>query len=263
MTNHQRLLRYLKHQLVARNSKGFGIHSPYIFHLVTEIIHDFIPFYCYGSIEKERQNLLSNNTLIEVNDFGSGSHINKQTQKKVCDIAKHSLKPKKQAQLLFRLVNHFQSKNILEIGSSLGITTSYLASVSSKSKLITLEGCPETSKIAQHTFSNLQLKNITLNTGNFNNTLIPALHKFKKVDFVFFDGNHKKNATLEYFNTCLPFIHNNTVFIFDDIHLSEEMEEAWNEIKIYENVKVTLDLFHLGIVFFKKEFTKQHYNIKF
>jgi predicted O-methyltransferase YrrM len=263
MGNFKQALSYFNHQLTARNSKGFGIHSPYIFHLVTRIVHDFTPFYCYSDIEKERERLLQNHQTIKVTDFGSGSKALPHTEKKISDIAKHSLKPKTQAQLLFRLLNHFESKSILELGTSLGITTSYLASVSSKSKLITLEGCPEICKQAQQTFSNLNLKNIELITGNINNTLNEALKKLSTLDFVFFDGNHQKDATLNYFQTCLPFKHNNTVFVFDDIHKSDEMTKAWEQIKMHNEVKVTLDLFYLGIVFFKHEFTKQHFNIKF
>lgn len=255
--------KYLKHWTFARNSKGFGIHSPYIFHLVTQIINDSVPFYCFADIEKERRSHLHNHQSITVTDFGAGSKVLKNKKKRIAQIARHSLKPKRQAQLLFKLINHFDSQHILELGSSLGITTSYMASVSSQSKIITLEGCPNLSKIAQQSFTNLKLSNIEIITGNFSTTLNHALTKLKTIDFIFFDGNHAKAATLDYFASCLPFKHNGTVFVFDDIHLSQDMEGAWNEIKNNTEVKVTLDLFHLGIVFFKKEFTKQHFNIRF
>jgi len=257
------LLKYLLHWFKSHNSKGFGIHSPFIFHLVTEIIHDFTPFYCYSSIEKERKKLLTNQNSINVTDYGSGSLVLKNPEKKISGIAKYSLKSQKHAQLLFRLVNHFESKHILELGTSFGITTSYLASVSSRSTVISLEGCPEISKIANSVFNNLDIKNIEIITGNINETLTPALGKLKSIDFVFFDGNHQKQATLNYFNTCLPFAHNNSVFVIDDIHLNKEMEQAWAEIKDIKEVMVTIDLFHLGIVLFKKEFTRQHFKVKF
>jgi len=263
MSNIKQALSYFKHQLTARNSKGFGIHSPYIFHLVTEIIHDFNPFYCYSDIEKVREQLLNNHEYIKVTDLGSGSKVLRNSEKKISDIAKYSLKSKRQAQLLFRLINYFGSQHILELGTSLGITTSYLASVSSKSKVITLEGCPEISKLAQQTFASLNLRNIKLISGNFDETLPEALLQLTTLDVVFFDGNHQKEATLKYFQTCLPFKHNNTVIVFDDIHYSNEMNEAWEQIKTHNEVMVTLDLFHIGIVFFKKEFTKQHFNIQF
>lgn len=263
MNNFNRALKYCKHQLTSRKSKGFGIHSPFIFNLVTNIIHDYTPYYCYKNIENERKKLLANKKTITITDLGSGSKANKSTQRTIANIAKYSLKPKKQSQLLFRLLNHFGSQNILEIGTSFGITTSYLASISSNSKVVTLEGCPETQNIASCIFKNLNLNNIETYTGNFDATLPKALDQFTKLDFVFFDGNHREEATLSYFELCLEKIHNNTVFIFDDIHLNPEMENAWNTIRANAKVTSSLDLFHLGIIFFKKEFTKQHYKICF
>ncbi len=255
--------KYLWHWFNSHNSKGFGIHSPSVFYLVTKVINNFAPYNCFRIIENERAKLCKNQQTINVEDYGTGSKILNDGKKKIAQIAKYSLKPKKQAQLIFRLANYFGSQQILELGTSLGITTSYLASVSTKTKVITLEGCPEISKIAQQTFNNLDLKNIKLITGEFSKTLNSALAELKKVDFVFFDGNHKQEATLNYFKTCLPHIHNNTVFIFDDIHYTNDMEEAWAAIKADNMVKVTIDMFHMGIVFFKKELTKQHFNIRF
>lgn len=257
------VLKYIKHYLTSRGRKGYGIHSPSIFKLVTGVIHDFTPFYCYSKIEAERTKLLINHSIIEITELGAGSKIHKGNKRKISSIAKYSLKPQKQAQLLFRLINHYNYKNILEVGSSLGITTSYLASVNSKAKVYTLEGCNEQLNIAKGVFKNLELNNITPIHGNFKDTLNKALNEFEQLDFVFFDGNHTKEATLNYFEQCLPLAHNETMFVFDDIHLNPEMEEFWNKLKQYHEVKVTLDLFHLGIVFFRKELTKENFNIRF
>lgn len=263
MSKYKLVLKYINHTFHSHNSKGFGIHSPFIFHLVTQIIHDYTPFYCYEDIEKQRMKLLANPNKISVTDYGSGSKTLPDSLKMISEISKNSLKPKKHAQLLFRMINHLSCKHILELGTSLGVTASYLASVSGKSKVITLEGCPEISKMARETFNNLNLKNIELITGNFDDTLIGAIEKLNTLDFVFFDGNHRKDPTLSYFNSCLQHIHNDTVFVFDDIHSKEEMEEVWTEIKSNTQVTVTLDLFYMGIVFFRKEFTPQHFKIKF
>jgi predicted O-methyltransferase YrrM len=182
--------------------------------------------------------------------------------KKISDIAKYSLKPKKQARLLASVIEYFEVKNVLELGTSLGITTSYFALSKNKPKVITLEGCPEISNIAKNTFDNLNIKNIELITGEFGNTLHEALNLLKKVDFVFFDGNHNYKSTLQYYKQCLNFKHNNTIFVFDDIHLTDNMEKAWNEIKSDNNVTVTIDMFFFGIVFFKKELYKQNFLIR-
>ncbi len=259
----QIIFKYLLHYLKGRGRKGYGIHSPTIFHLVTAIIHDFTPFYCFKDIEVQRENLLNNQTTIEINDLGTGSRKHKTNHRTIASIAKCSLKPKKQAQLLFRLVNYFKPINILEIGTSLGITSSYLASVNSKANIITLEGCPEQLKIANSVFYSLNIKNIESICGNFASTLPMALYKTKSLDFVFFDGNHSQKATQEYFELCLPYAHSKTIFIFDDIHLNSEMEAFWIKLIKRKEISVTLDLFHFGIVFFKKELAKEDYKVRF
>ncbi len=259
----QIIFKYLFHYLKGRGRKGYGIHSPYIFHLVTAIINDFTPFYSFKDIEAQRENLLNNQATIKINDLGTGSRLHKTDERTIASIAKHSLKPKKQAQLLFRLVNYLKPVNILEIGTSLGITSSYLASVNSKAKITTLEGCKEQLNIAKSVFSSLNIKNIESICGEFSNTLPIVLKNIKNLDFVFFDGNHSREATQAYFELCLPYTHNETIFIFDDIHLNNEMEAFWIELIERKDISVSLDLFHMGIVFFKKELTKENLILRF
>lgn len=262
MTSYKIILKYIRHWFKSYHPKGSGIHSPFIFNLVTQVIRKKRHTDFFKTIENERKKLLKDKRIITVQDYGAGSQILKNPEKKVSDIAKHSLKPKKQAQLLFRLINHMNSQHILELGTSLGITTSYMASALSKPGVITLEGCPQISNIAKTTFSNLKLNNIELITGEFDTIIKGVLNRIKEVDFVFFDGNHKGEATLNYFLTCLPYIGNNTIFVFDDIHMSEDMEQAWKQIKANKTVKVTIDIFYMGIVLFKKELSKQDFNVR-
>ncbi|MGE4287092.1 MAG: O-methyltransferase [Salinivirgaceae bacterium] len=259
----QLVLAYIKFWFTARNRKGFGIHSPFVFKLVTQVIHDYTPFYCYAEIEKERNSLLNNHSFIPVNDLGTGKTKYKWNRRKISKIAKYSLKPARQAQLLFRLVNYFGYRNLLELGTSLGITSSYLAKTDSRTKLITLEGCANTAGLAHETFKKLHINNAELWVGEFGQTLPQALGKLDKLDFVFFDGNHTQSATLEYFERCLKKTHNETLFVFDDIYLNSEMEVAWQTIKKHPQVRVTLNLFHLGLVFFRKELSRQHFKLRF
>ncbi|MFA6404012.1 MAG: class I SAM-dependent methyltransferase [Salinivirgaceae bacterium] len=257
------VVNYLKFYFAAQGSKGFGIHSPFVFNLVTQVIGKNKKLDCFRDIEKQRSKLLQNQQIIDVTDLGSGSTLFHSNQRKIKDIAAHSLKSSRQVRLLFRLVNHFQSKNIIEMGTSLGITTSYLAKANPLSKVITLEGCPEVSKIAINTFESLNINNIELINGEFNQTLPLVLDSLDTVDFVFFDGNHRADPTLAYFNLCLQKKHNDTLFVFDDINHNPEMESAWEQIKLHPETKVTIDLFWLGLVFFKKELTEQHYMVRF
>ena len=182
------------------------------------------------------------------------------------EIAERSAKNKKYCKLLFRLAYYFKPTTVLELGTSLGISTAYLASANPNSKVITIEGCPNTAQEAKKNFESLGLANIESLIGNFEDVLTTNIERLTsngKLDFAFFDGNHKREHTLKYFTQCLESTHNNSVFIFDDIHWSDEMEEAWEEIKSHPKVSVTIDLFFLGLVFFRKEQAKENFIIRY
>lgn len=256
--------KYFSYYLKASNGRGHGTHSPFVFDFITNVMNDDRDFYAYTVVEKKRNDLLKDERSIQVNDFGAGSTVLAMNTRKVADIARSSLKPKKYAQLLFRMVNYYEPQTILEIGTSLGITTAYLAMAGKKAKVVTMEGSDAIAQMARHNFHQLGLDNIELTEGNFDETLNEVLHHNAHFDFVFIDGNHRMEPTLRYFEQLLPVIHNHTLLIFDDIHWSEEMEQAWEEIKKHPQVTCTIDLFFIGIVLLRKEFKeKQHFVIRF
>ena len=257
MKNLKFILSYIRYYLTAKNENN--IQSPFVFDLFANIIKDTNPFYIFKDIEAIRTELLQSNKKIEVRDYGTGY----SGFRKVKDIAKNSVQSPKYAQLLFRLLNRFHPKTLLELGTSLGISALYQAAVSKNCRLITLEGCPQTAEIAKQNFKKLNMDNIELVTGNFDDTLPETLKQINNLDYVFFDGNHRKEPTISYFQQCLPLINNNTFFVFDDIHRSYDMELAWETIKKHTQVTVTLDLFFTGLVFFRKELRKQHFIIWF
>jgi len=240
-----------------------GVHSPFVFDLLLNVIYNKVKFYNYLKIEELRLKLLVSNQEVSITDMGAGSVKGLKKSRKVKEIAQNSAKSAKYAQLLFRIVNHFQPKTILELGTSLGISTSYLASVNSESNIFTIEGSEEIAEIAKNNFQELELTNIRSISGNFDSELPLLLERIETLDFVFFDGNHRKEPTLNYFEQCLKKATEKSVFVFDDIYWSKEMTEAWEEIKKNERVSVTIDLFFIGIVFFRKEQAKQHFVIKF
>ena len=256
------------------NAKGkHRIHSPFVYDLLTNVIENNGEYYAFQKLERLRQRLLNNHSEIEIKDFGAraglpilisdSSLINNSRKRKISDIAGHSLQPEKYAKLLFRLVNHFQPKNVLELGTSLGLTTLYQAIPIPYSQFITLEGCPKTSDIAQENFNNFKQENITIIIGNFDKTLAQALKIMPQLDYVFFDGNHRYEPTIRYCNQCIEHIHEDTIFILDDIHWSKEMEQAWEEIKKDSRVTITIDLFKIGIVFFRKGQAKQDFMLRY
>ncbi|MBJ6110207.1 class I SAM-dependent methyltransferase [Hymenobacter sp. BT523] len=252
------LLAYLRFWL--RSGNAHGLHSPFVFGLYTSVVRHTGSYKAYAAVEARRQQLLGSPASISVTDFGAGSHTGAGRQRRVADIARTAAKPRPLAQLLFRLVNYFRPATILELGTSLGLTTAYLASADSRSRVVTFEGCPNVAAVARETFAELQLRNIDVIEGNIDHTLASALAALNRpVDFAFFDGNHRYEPTLRYFEQCLAHRTENSVFVFDDIHWSAEMERAWEAIKAHPEVMLTVDLFYIGLVFFRKNQPKQHF----
>jgi predicted O-methyltransferase YrrM len=256
--------KYLNYYVTASSGKGHGVHSPFVFDLINKVLKDKKQYDCYSVIEKQRQQLLQNEEAIEVEDFGAGSSVMKSNKRIIKQIASSSLKPKKFAQLLFRIVQYYKPATILELGTSLGITTAYLAKGNEKATVYTCEGSSAIAAVAKNNFDTLQIKNIRLTEGDFAKKLPPLLNEIGTIDFAFVDGNHRKEPTIDYFQQLLNSSTFSTILIFDDIHWSEEMEAAWEQIKNHSFVTLTIDLFFIGLVFINPDFkVKQHFVIRF
>ncbi len=213
-------------------------------------------------IESIRKNLLHSTDKIIVTDLGTGAR-KKVESRRVSRIARAALHRPKNARLLYRIATYFNAKKIVELGTSFGLTTMYLASVDKNAEVVTVEGCPNISDIARAHFEKAGIKNIQLINNDIEKAADTIREIFDVTDLVFFDGNHEMNATLKYFEIFLNFKHDNTVFVFDDIHWSEGMEQAWGKIQKHPDVTVTIDLFQFGLVFFRKELSKEDFLIRF
>lgn len=249
------------------NSKNeHGVHSPFVFNLLTKCFYDKRSKPEYSILKNYRKSLLENKSFIEVTDFGAGSKVFKSNRRQISKIAKTAGISPRRAELLFRVTNYFQPKNVLEIGTSLGLATSALALGNPKAKIITLEGCPETANQCQLQFQKFNFNNVDSVITEFENYLQDIKLRLKteteNFDLIYFDGNHSKKATLAYFDLLLTTITNDSVWIFDDIHWSPEMEEAWEAIKNHPKVTVTIDTFQWGFVFFRYEQEKEHFVIR-
>ena len=260
----QLLAKYLGYRFTASNGKGHGMHSPFIFEFITKVLNDKTVYLEYEKVELQRNRLLNDNTVLEVEDFGAGSVIDKKNKRTISSIAKNAAKPKKFGQLLFRMVKYYQPPIILELGTSLGITTSYLSLAKPGARVVTMEGSKEIAEVAKRNFSNLETRNIEISEGNFDDTLSSVISQLSSVDLVFVDGNHRKEPTIRYYQQLLAKTNNDSILVFDDIHWSSEMEGAWDTIKNDTAVSCSIDLFFIGIVFFRKEFQeKLHFVIRF
>ena len=258
----RRGLKYLKYILLSRHGRGHGIHSPFVFDLVTRIFRNKTDPDIVFTIEKLRKRLISDHNLIEVNDMGSGAGSHKKSRK-VSDIALHSPVSKKYGLLLSNLASEFGSPVIIELGTSFGISTMYMAFSSSDTRVYTIEGCSASCEIASRNFSEAGLKNITVINGSFDDRLAEVLSADKKPGMVYIDGNHQKEAVLRYFTAVAEISESNSVIVIDDIYYSRGMEEAWDLIKQFEKVSLTIDIFRMGIVFFREGMSRNNYTIRY
>jgi predicted O-methyltransferase YrrM len=267
----QLALKYLRYQLTAANGKGHGIHSPFVFDFITKVLNDKEEYSDYKNPEKLRKKLWHDPTVLAIEDHGAGSSSSASKNRSVSSIASNTLKSKKYAQLLYRIVKYYQPKSIIELGTSLGITTSYLSLAKPDGDLFTLEGSKEIVNIAKKTFKELGLYNqpgqqarIKIIEGNFDFTLPSILYHLSSVDLAFIDGNHRHEPTVNYFHWLLEKANPQSIFIFDDIHWSADMEQAWTTIKNHPAARCSIDLFFIGLIFFRQEFKeKQHFTIRF
>ncbi|HEV7781756.1 MAG TPA: class I SAM-dependent methyltransferase [Chitinophagaceae bacterium] len=256
--------KYLNYYLTASNGKGHGMHSPFIFHFITKVLNDKEHYPAYDKVEGLRNELLKDETLLAVEDLGAGSSLSKTNKRSIASIAKNAAKPKKFGQLLYRMVKAYEPAHILELGTSLGITTSYLAWANPGASVITMEGATEVATVAKRNFQQLGLTSIAMEEGNFDTVLAGVISRLPEVGLAFIDGNHRREPTERYFRDLLPKINNDSIMIFDDIHWSGEMEQAWETIKAHPSVRCTVDLFFIGIVFFRAEFReKRDFSIRF
>ncbi len=258
-----RTLRYVEYLLFAGHGKGHGIHSPFVFDLVNRVFRNKTDRQIVLTIENVRKKSISDNRTIDVLDLGAGSNNMKTSSRKVSEIARYSAIPAKYGQLLSNLAAEFGKPSIIEFGTSLGISTMYLAAGCPDSVVYTMEGCPQTALIAKENFRNVGFVNITLMNGSFDDLLPEIKKKNLKPGLVFVDGNHKKEPVCRYFREVSEISNNETVVVIDDIHYSPEMEEAWDEIRYDRNVTLTIDIYRMGLAFFRKGITRAGYIIRY
>jgi len=280
-------------QFLLTSSNQHGVHSPFVYNLITQCFYDdlsktkklnflqrlllvkqenakiLIPKHynpkdlkesVYPKLKKYRNDLRNNTNTINVTDFGAGSRVFKSNKREIAKIAKTAGITQKRAELLARIIAYFNVESVLELGTSLGIATAAMAFNNPNTKITTIEGCPETAKIAQQQFKKHQLNNINRVVSDFDIFLKENNNAYQ---LVYIDGNHQKEATVNYFNTLLTNVQPNTIFIFDDIHWSKDMEQAWEIIKQNPKVTLTIDTFYWGFVFFRTEnLQKEHFKFR-
>ncbi len=251
MENWNRFKRHSRYLLRAKTK--YQIHSPFVFEFAEEVLEDNRGYYIFEDLEDLRQQLILDDEPIFKKDYGAGSQKIDTKATTISKIAKNNQSHKRVGQMLFRLINWQKPQRMLELGTAFGITTMYQAFASLNGKMTTIEGCEATAAVAEEAFSFIETTNIDLKVGQFDDILPQVLEDYGQLDYLFIDGNHRKEPTIKYFEMCLPYIHNDSIFVFDDVRWSSGMNEAWQEIKNHPKVTLTIEVFDVGIVFFRKE----------
>lgn len=286
-------LRFIKFYHKAKTK--YNVHSPFVFEFINSVLEENRQFYVFKEAEILRGQLLASKDILAVEDFGAGSHVDgTKKQRRVRDIAASALSPAFQCQWLFHICNTYKPLTIIELGTSLGVSTLYITEgCPTETQIFTLEGSTAIAQTARRNFdwfyntfnkiglkrANLEMlnyaavyeklipivaseKRIKIVVGNFNETYKNTLHKVGKLDLAFLDGNHRYEPTMQYFHQSLAHTHEGSILIFDDIHWSEDMEKAWTEIQSHPSVRLTIDLFWCGLVFFRHENKeKEHFKL--
>lgn len=252
-----------------RSKTRHGVHSPFLYRFLDQCLYRKSEKALFEIPEYQRSKLKKDPTILEYIDLGAGSrkqklktsrdHIRKN---RVCDIARNSLQKPKNCRLFYRMIQYFGCSNVLEMGTSFGITTSYMSLAGDHVRIDTIEGVQPIADLAEKYFTEKDFSNIHLHRGNFDQKLSEVVSD-KKYDLVFIDGNHKGDKTVDYFQKLTKHINEPGVIIVDDIRWSESMLQAWQKIKQHQDVTFSIDLFNMGILFFDNRFTNEEFAIRF
>jgi predicted O-methyltransferase YrrM len=242
------LLRYLGFYRQAKTK--YDIDSPFVSSFIQEIIEDKRSFYAFSLIQWLRRQLRQDKRVLQIKDHGAGSLIARSNTRSVRHIAQHGAISDRQGRYLFRMAHFYHPPIILELGTSLGISSLYLALADSRQQLITVEGSPDIAERAAETFFQLRIPNVSLIQDTFDQAIAEISKKNLRLGLVYLDGDHRKGSSLRYFKQLLPLLEDTSILVIADIYWSREMQVAWKEIKQHPRVSVAIDLFDFGVLFF-------------
>ncbi|MBC7693964.1 MAG: class I SAM-dependent methyltransferase [Burkholderiales bacterium] len=258
----KRILKYLNYRLTAYSEHD--LHSPFLYNFYMELIKNEFPFGDFEELNTIRKKIIKDSTVINYKDLGAGSKKLSSDKRLVKQITMHGIAQKKQAEFLYRLLNKFMPATVVELGTSIGLSTLYFSKASPRSDIYTIEGCLDLVEFSKKLFIEQQARNIQNISGHFDTAFPKLLQSLNHLDFLYIDGNHAYEPTMRYFTLALEKKNTNSIFVFDDIYWSAGMQQAWKEISAHPDVMLSLDLFYFGIVFFRTEQkNKEHFVLKF
>ena len=246
-----RIASFVRWFLTSRSWRS--VHSPWLFNLLVKMRSRA---FHRTDIEALRLNLKSNSASVPSVDYGAGSTGSTST---VSGIARHSLKRPKHARALAALAAHLPSQAALELGTSLGLTSAYLAGHAET--LTTVEGNPHIQALSQSNWTKLGVSNIRSLSGEFDATW--EAFADREYDLIFIDGNHRGEALIRYVEKSLPLLHPDGVIVCDDIHWSPDMEAAWEHLRSMPEWTLQMDAFEWGLLTRNQALKREHVCIRF
>jgi len=257
------LLKGIDYYLFSKHGRGYGIHSPFIYDFIRNVLLEACSYDKCSPVKKEFKAFASKiEYLVSNHNIGAGSNsiANNNSFKR---LAKTSGLPKKYLSLLCRIVDYYQFSNLLELGTCCGLTSATLASSRPDIHVTTVEGNEDRFNLAKQFFQHLELKNVTSYHNQFNSQLRELKTKDIFYDLIFIDGDHTYDATVKNYDEALLLLKPNGIIVLDDIYWSKGMTEAWEYVKSSNSAVVTIDLYRLGIVFLDRKQAKQHFTIRY
>lgn len=261
--NYHRLSGAFKYYVLSRHKRGHGIHSPFVYDFIDTVLRKDIPPEVMDIVTGVRKDMAESNELLKVQDLGAGSQFMSSSQRSLSDISRRSTVRNRYGRILYNIAVKYNGENILELGTSIGISTIFMALGAPASRIISIEGCKQLAEAAKRNFVHCDIENIDIITDDFDTQLTLIGDTGFIPSMVFIDGNHRKEHVLKYFALLKELLTAGSVIIFDDINYSYEMNEAWNEIKSDLQVSVSIDIFQMGFLFFRKGIVKQNFVIRY
>ncbi len=222
-----------------------SVDSPLVYQLCLDIQSAHDAKTQFKKIEDKRAQLLMDNTLINVQSLGSQSKVNRSEIRSIRQIALSSVSPRNKCELLYGLVKTTKAKTVLELGTSLAISTAYVAAVDRVDYIKSVE---DSSKIHSYNENLAHNSKINMIQSDFQSYIENELNNKAKYDCIVLDGRHDEIATISYVNQLINLLNPNGIIIVDDIYWSNGLMNAWKTLRNDYRYNLKIDLFYYGVL---------------
>jgi len=258
-----RILKYTEHLFHWRYRWGRHIHSPYLFEFIHEVVFNASKHEVPAEIRIVHRALRKDRNLIPAGTLGAKSAVDNSENRTVGSFVRSSSVSEKYGAVLYRITRWFKPETIVELGTGLGVSAMYLATGSPQTQLHTIEGSHSRADFSHKLIKRCGLKEVKVHRGELEKKLEELIPDLKERFVAFVDGNHYHEPTVRYVRSLVDLAGDEALIVVDDIYWSKEMQLAWKEVISWPEVKVSIDLFHMGILLLRRDLQKARLKIKF